>query len=332
MTFLAIDVGYDDVLYAYRKLYGGLVRSTDRGASFETSEQYIDTDTYGLVKRLFATGTGWVAFTADTTDGSEFGTIWWCPAFGDPWQHVLTTDAAGAYFQRLSCTSYYDPEADLDIVCGGEYGRRDDASKNLWLSLDGGQTFSSVRMTPLNTSDGTNSHWHTARYDPHSGLLWASAGDGANMAIDMSEDLGVSWRRNSESWQPTGIAPLPRRVAFGRDSGDAGAFHYNRDAFHSPPAVDAFTLDPVVPAFEQYGINGPVSGEVAYMSYKRQGGDTHPHMIWATGDGGVTWHNVWESDTEQPPRSLTGPDSEDWIYGITANSDLLRSAAVQWTA
>ena len=183
-----------------------------------------------------------------------------------------------------------------NYVLAGQY-TEGVAPKHLYLSKDGGDTFEIIKTTQgLGT---TNSHWHAAEFDPYSGAIWASEGDGPNSSVWVTYDLGETWELVSEEIQPTLIIPLPDRVLFGRDGGSSPGFdcwERKEQRFEHPAIYPIQTnmefrtdLSPYdyVPTNEQVVV---VDRNIAYVGYHKTDGNIN--YIFATGDGGASWHLV----------------------------------------
>lgn len=323
-----MTVGHDDVLYAIRD--GFLVRATDGlGVTWEAGVAEPATATYGFAESLHRTGTGWLLATSIKTSGSEQGSLFFTSGFNTAWTHVLTTTRAGAYFDELSCSSYYDAASGLDLVFAGEYGRGGTEKHILWMSTDGGQSFANKRET-VNIDTTVNSHWHVATYDDVDGIVWAAAGDGTdNAKLEWSYDLGETWSTMTLV-QPTSIFPLPGKVVFGIDAQwlDTGAFSIARADLPNPAGYTReFTITADAGPY-QYGSRGVVDGDVAYMPFNRQIG-TENDAIYATADGGRTFHKVY--DVDAAIYNLVGPHN-GYLFGTDATRQLVRAPLLEWRA
>lgn len=193
------------------------------------------------------------------------------------------------------------------IVLAGEYNQADRSSKRLYLSRDGGLTFSVVRQT-VDGAGSVNNHWHATAYDPWGGALWASAGDDTKppRELSFSLDWGVTWSSLTapadRHLQPTAIMPFPARMVFGRDSGGfaPGLDWWERPVSGGQPeggqalAPGLMTFAPDLSAFQVYPdastwCIGRNSDE-CYTLFPPRG--TGRGAIYATGDGGRSWHRV----------------------------------------
>lgn len=318
-----ITVGPDGLLYGIDS--GALFVSTDGGVTkAQTGASSPDPGTYGGPSNLFVTDAGFVLTTRTVTAPDETGSVFFADSLAGPWELVFTTTTVGAWFDQISCSAYNG--GGLDLVLLGEYGRRA-APKTLWLSTDGGVSYSAVLET-VTLSEDANNHIHCARYDPHRERIWCGIGDGDNATLVWSDDLGDTWETHPERLQPTAILPLAGRTVFGIDEQ-----WMTTGAYEIVPGVPftqrVFELDQNAGPY-QYGIGGVAidGGRVGYMSFPRQLG-SNPHKVMATGDGGDTWHEVY-SNQDESITYLCGPDQNGWLYGLGANRRLLRTRPLAW--
>ena len=209
--------------------------------------------------------------------------------------------------KRFSIAHSFYESGGQRIVLAGEYNQADLSSKRLYLSRDGGMTFSVVRQT-VDGAGPVNNHWHATAYDPWGGALWASAGDDTKppRELSFSLDWGVTWSSLTapadRHLQPTAIIPFPARMVFGRDSGGfaPGLDWWERPVSGGQPeggqalAPGLMTFAPDLSAAQVYPdastwCIGRNSDE-CYILFPPRG--TGRGAIYATGDGGRSWHRV----------------------------------------
>ena len=209
--------------------------------------------------------------------------------------------------KRFSIAHSFYESGGQRIVLAGEYNQADLSSKRLYLSRDGGLTFSVVRQT-VDGAGPVNNHWHATAYDPWGGALWASAGDDTKppRELSFSLDWGVTWSSLTapadRHLQPTAIMPFPARMVFGRDSGGfaPGLDWWERPVSGGQPeggqalAPGLMTFAPDLSAAQVYPdastwCIGRNSDE-CYILFPPRG--TGRGAIYATGDGGRSWHRV----------------------------------------
>jgi hypothetical protein len=189
------------------------------------------------------------------------------------------------------------------IVLIGEYATSATA-KNLYLSLDGGATFSVIKVCD---TLHTNNHWHGVAYDPYSGAIWAAQGDGANSKIYFTYDFGVTWHAvdtGTKRYQPTLIQAFPDKVVFGRDSGKPGADVYYRTGNEQPTTITdietlfEFRTNLSAANFYPTVNESPMANaNEMYIQFRPYSSSNNPGYIYGTGDGGNTWHVLFTSNS-----------------------------------
>lgn len=290
----------EQILSTYAPIHG--VKSYHQGNHYVISHGYLErsddnwaTTVRGL--RMYETVAGNVIKMVVWSDGTicgltSSGNVIRMDDINSEPQITLET---GIPFNSFCGSSFYSDGLN-NYVLAGHYATGVEP-KNLYLSKDGGNTFEIIKTTRgLGT---TNSHWHTAEFDPYSGAIWASEGDGPNSAVWVTYDLGETWQLVSEEIQPTLIIPLPDRVLFGRDGGSSPGFNCwerKEQRFEHPAIYPIQTnmefrtdLSPYdyVPTNEQVVV---VDRNIAYVGYYNTDGNIN--YIFATGDGGASWHLV----------------------------------------
>jgi len=265
--------------------HGFLERTEDNWATKSRGIKVVNTEAGNIVKAVvWADGT----VCGLTTSGNVVR----MDDFNSEPQITLETETS---FTAPYGSSFYSDGLN-NYVLAGQY-TEGVAPKHLYLSKDGGDTFEIIKTTQgLGT---TNSHWHTAEFDPYSGAIWASEGDGPNSSVWVTYDLGETWELVSEEIQPTLIIPLPDRVLFGRDGGSSPGFdcwERKEQRFEHPAIYPIQTnmefrtdLSPYVyvPTNERVVV---VDRNIAYVGYHKTDGNMN--YIFATGDGGASWHLV----------------------------------------
>jgi len=196
------------------------------------------------------------------------------------------------------------------IVLLGDYQIGTNYPPKLYMSLDGGETFNVILEGKALFS---NNHWHATCYDRFSGTIWASQGDGVSATTYFSTDLGSTWTevslkegKHSSYAQPTLILPFPSRMVFGRDGGGIppGLDEWVRDGKNITPS-NVFLPEPALEFKDTYGSHTyypslpyttvfPLNPLVAYVSFPYRSDDKQEiSFIFATGDGGESWHSVY---------------------------------------
>lgn len=250
--------------------------------------------------------------------------------------HTLQGDAT----QPLAVNSQFDGIQEILTIC--QYSQDVFRDNSAYISFDGGVTIKKVK-TVEGASSGANRHYHTMHWDFHQGRLWIGEGDNdANRSIWYSDDIGESWERiESTQYQPTLIASFPNRVIFGRDNYvyRPGFWSYSRPkkeddfkeinqltdnlSFGDYPRITGITHYPERMGYAQEGLE-------AYVCFEPQVSDSEklPTYIYATGDGGESWHCVFVSVTR-----MRGAFIKDG-YLISASmkdgAELMYTPLIEW--
>ena len=308
---------FDGNLYGIYKGTGNtcLFRSTDSGETIEEGFETRFLPDAIVSMNVFKDGT-----VAIATSGGHLVHL---ESF-DAEDFTLVKDT-GAGFANFSVNAYEDNEK--KIVIAGEYSHTNFA-KNLWLSEDGGLTYSLLKVG--DTLNSGNNHWHAVAYDPYSDGIWASQGDGPNARIYFTDDYGITWQY-VEGYQPTLIYPMPDRVIFGEDSSNklAGFYVWERseDGFADVEEGVIFAntgAHNYYPVNTNWNANNP---DEYYMNFPPRGADTTNNYLYATGDGGKKWYLVL-NDT-MPLSGLTGKDKNGYLFMIRKRR-LMRTKAFIW--
>ena len=286
-------LGYDGYLYylrglRIRRLTDVLTGANDIGIPW--------TLPYPRFICVFPSG---IVYVINDTDEEEVKTVkvWKAPDIHT--EPTLVATLAGGHTESLACNSFYDGINELVMI--GGYEQTKGLDRFMYLSTDGGETFTNVKTT-IGVNADYNWHWHAAAYDPYQGRLWISEGDDpTNRAIWYSENMGVSWSRiQSNDYQPTLIMPFPNKVIFGRDHGYPGIDAYIRQKISSeimPVSVlqDNLTFRKDIAGALYYPSQPQAQeGVEAYISFGAHiAGEIN--YIYATGDGAESWHCVYSS-------------------------------------
>lgn len=240
-------------------------------------------------------------------------------------------------------TDFWSDGINNYVLVGG-YRQGSSEPQPLYLSTDGGDTFSQIWET--GSLGEVNNHWHSVRFDPYTGGIWVSQGDGANARTSVSWDMGYSWHDvqadTRGQLQPTLIHAFPNRVVFGRDAGSTlapGLDVYERDTLNRHPVdikmkpLMEFRTDRAAadfyPEVKEMCYPRP---EEAYIGFRRKAGGDPGNMsyVWATGDGGLSWYAVYAGIL---PIYLLGWDDE-YLYanlGSAPPVTVMRSPRIEWS-
>lgn len=298
------SIGSDGAIYGRHGVDGvtsanAVFRSSDGCATVEVGADFADAAPEGLTWATRTTD-GYVAITNDTAGGT--GTIWFSASFGSGYSAVQVIGAT----QLLAIgRPVVNRKTGKTLLTVGEYGSGGTARK-LWLSTDGGQTWSNVKTSDL-TDAGVNSHFHGSAFDPTRSRLWVSQGDGVNGWFGYSDDLGTTWTEHiltgeaatlhgTAYHQPVAVCVLADRLALGPDGGTGTPGVWG---LLKPTA--AVTVDYELPdtgtdqVWEHYGQNPHATTyqDEAYILFAPSGGDLDRVDLVGTGDGGRSWHRVW---------------------------------------
>ena len=195
--------------------------------------------------------------------------------------------------------------------------------------MDGGRTYSLLKEGE--TYNSGNNHWHNITYDPYSDGVWASQGDGDNSRVYYTTDWGATWQ-SVLGTHPTDIFPFEDKVVFGRDkTGERPGMDKwmrNEGSFTQVTEVFNFRNDKwsfnFYPSRSNWYSDNP---DVYYILYPPHEPTEHKSYVYGTGDGGDTWHLIYNGDLATS--SMTGIDKNGYVYGI-GSRNLYRSKAVKW--
>ncbi len=309
-----LGTAYDGNLYVVSNINGSIRKSIDGGITF----------VQGAIPNI-----GQIACLTVFSDGSVVaisrdGKFAHSEGFDKPFTIVKET---GATFATLNFSSY-DNGIDRYILAA-EYGHTS-TMKKLWLSKDGGLTYSVLKEG--DTLFTGNNHWHTAIFDPYSGGIFASQGDGSNARLYFTPDFGITWNY-IEGTQPTAIYPFPNRVIFGRDNmGERPGIHeWNRDEIFPTSLKDALTFREDRWSYDFYPSNtnwNNANPNEYYLVFPSHIGVDELSYIYATGDGGESWHKVYENLIRLG--SLSGIDKQGYVYAIDKDFKLCRAKRLIW--
>ena len=331
------------------------------------AERSMRTMSHGMVNgKLFGLDHGWFAESEDgwvtkrngkvNVNNWGIGTPVWMKAWSDESLTIITMNGKVVRMQSIddesptvtldSGTSFVEIGIDFwsdginNYVLVGGYQQGTSEPEPLYLSTDGGDTFSQIWET--GTLGKLNNHWHATRFDPYTGGIWVSQGDTANARTSVSWDMGYSWHDvqadTQGQLQPTLIHAFPNRVVFGRDWGSTlapGLDVYERDPLNRHP-VD-IKMKPLMefrtdrgaadfyPEIKRMCYPRP---DEAYIGFRWQAGDNPGKVsyVFATGDGGLSWYSVYAGISSI---HLLGWDDE-YIYanlGLT----VMRSPRIEWS-
>ncbi len=325
LNFNPRSVGVDGNLY-FTYLNKTVMRSSDPTLAVRTAGPDFTPKTPNTVLWATRTSAGYVAVTNDST--TDVANIYFCPQGAgfstnlDDWTMVQATKAVTTISIAKPVTI-----AGVTWLAVGEYvtGVFPSGVRKLWLSRDGGQTWTSIKDSIV-TDTNINSHWHCAVIRP-TGRIWASQGDGVNTWFGYTDDRGRTWvpvplptthplyDGASVYQQPTVLLDLGDTLAATPDRGlfDTGVWAIDPDtgetaAWYALPSGEV--------AHTQYGSGAAQRGKEAYITFPDQGSGSNKTYIAGTGDGGRSWHVVSTVDTTGGSLAgpIVGPDLNGRVY------------------
>lgn len=306
---------HDNYLYGVARLKLFRAKKVDDPATWEMGVNLPST-IYENILSLHVSNKGIVLISKK---GGENPKVWFLsdinatPVLRHEFIFSPTTDT----LNEFNITSHSDGVNDYIFAC--QYGMGTDHIRNMYFSKDLGTTWTLINQSIITTPGDLNSHWHLAKFDPYMGRIWAAQGDNSNSALSFSDDLGTTWKRFAGIYQPTMIHPFPDRVILGRDRGTAppGFDHISRDysssAINVSPTL-SFRSDKI--AFHNYPGHHIVGyGEVAYIRFPVRL-EMNEEYLFATGDGGKSWHCVYSTTRGTGTPYLGNPS------GVTADGKI----------
>ena len=315
-------------------------------------------DSAFVVQSVNRTKAGYVVVGRREIDGVRRGSVWFSESFDGGFTEVLLADKTFA----VHSISYYNQGSELeDIVILGEYtivsftGEQPSPHK-LYLSKDGGQNFEVVKETKvIDPRQDVNSHWHHSIYDPYTGRIFASNGDGENRDMYVSDDLGKTWKemRTPENeygltslQQPTLLIPTSKKILLGPDLNTPGALlslvrdeEYTQVHWQGSEnwklnweiTVDETHAQVFFPQ-QPYGI----SGDEIYVLFPSSAGNTDKRFyVVASGDGGNTWHKVYglRLPNGSMNEGIVGPDNNGYLCAYVntgTTTRIWRAKELEW--
>ncbi len=319
-AFSRLATSFDGNLYglAYDGNYTRMFRTTDLGKTFEFGIRTMDIGYGGPVSiNVFRDGSVAIA----TKDGY----LLHLDSF-DTSDITVVENTGGGGFEDLSVSSYEDENK--KIVLAGEYSHTSHMKK-IWISEDGGESYRVLKEG--DTLSSGNNHWHCVVYDPYSDGIWASQGDGLNARTYYTPDYGETWEEPILGHQPTLIKPFKDRVIFGEDSSSkpSGFFEWVRSD-ERPIVFRESVIFSNLGAYNYYPTNTnwySDNPDEYYMNFPPRGAETVNNYLYATGDGGNSWHLVYNRNKRI--FDLTSIGSE-FLFAIGEGSRLMKAKKFRW--
>jgi hypothetical protein len=346
-NLIAMSLGSDDGVYGSNALGLALRRNLTGFTGADEAGPTLAAAAGQDIHFATRTAEGYVAVTGNIT--SDVGEIWFSTSWATGWTKVK--DIRNAENFTIS-RPMVDPIGGGTVIVVGEYASGGTQARELWLTRNGGQTWTGIN--PMAAVDSaSNNHWHAAQCKVVGGAfrIYAAHGDKANAWFGYTDNYGATWvnlpakglKSAHEHAQPTVLVPLRHGVA---NCGDAGGRGMDTGVLMTAPDSGvtwrAHNGAAGIPDFHQWG-RGPWAGDgdlTAYVTFPQATGfyTSGYHYIAATGDGGRSWHTVW---TQEAPSAtdrdynngIVGPDSQGRIFMSTKEAtvrQVLVSTGVTW--
>lgn len=326
-TPVPMSIGADGYLYAIKGGIDGAVicRTNDGFQTVEDGQDMTSLNANAKVRGVTKTQAGYVVVCEV---GGGAGEIYFSEAFDSGFVKVLdmTTKARGmGVFWHNT-----DPAKQICMVC--EYSGTLEKQHKLYVSTDGGASWTTSYTTTV-TDPLVVAHTHTAIYDPTSGKMFLSVGDGNNRLFLVSDDLGQTWGEftdyqinTKDAWrfsadyklyQPTVIIPTGRGLTLMPDTVFTPSV-YTLDRNTTPWTLSWNTTTYWGASTAQFFATAPFaqSGDEAYFIYPNNADPTQ-HFVVGSGDGGNTWHTLAEvrlTAAGSMNYGIVGPDAGGYLY------------------
>lgn len=275
-------------------------------------------------------------FVAVTSNGSSRAALWFSPLFTGGWtkRQDLT---AGNPAARISIgRPEWDAATAKTIWAVGEYSQQVGVNHHLWITRDGGLTWTDA-FNRAAVSGAQNNHMHAWAFDPAMRRMWLSHGDGSNSYFAYSDDLGATWFPIVANGMPVAtVSPVtlyhqpPVLIAAERflitcpDAGDTG---FNLSGVW---AVEKSPIGVVAEALRVANVQGhtqyapspyamSADRKRIYMLFPQSPtvGVSNQTFIAASGDGGRSWQLVYTAASvlgDDFATGLVGPDPQGRLY------------------
>lgn len=327
-----MDVGYDGRVYG--SVQNSIVRSDDGFETIENGYDFsplISSGESWQIRKATNTYSGYVVVACITTDGETTTRVYFSNEFDTGFAEVYEIPKIVTYMS----TSFYNGGPLEQIGLIGEYAPLG-VAQGLHLSRDGGQSWEKIKDTIVN-DPAMNAHWHSAAYDPYTGRIFASSGDGDNRAFWVTDDYGETWEEMTipenklgitHLMQPTVIIPVRDKIVLTPDTTltpcvfslvrDLGIhtvgeekWRFNFDlGFYDKALVSSFFgISPYAVSHQRDEI---------YLVYQQQSPRQHMFVL-GSGDSGASWHVVYANNMAGKTgvfwgEGLVGLDKNGYMY------------------
>lgn len=293
---------------------------------------------------------GYIAVTTNGTNTLAGGAeIWRSQSWATGWAKVRNIGTVAPLSIGEPRT---DPATGGTVWVIGEYSQTVGANHHVWISRNGGATWTDGGAVAAINS-GQNNHIHGVCFDPTTRRVYVSRGDAQNAWYGYSADFGLTWVavpgrgilavNGSPYHQPVLNFPMPAGIVNNADAsaGYAGAWMTDRTNHVTTQSLrldstlaggaNQFAAHPVARgAMEAFAV-APMTGARTSMKW----------YVMGTGDGGRTWHKVYEgaqAANEHFDYGIVGPDPQGRMYvhkrtgttGTTTGASLLMAEPLTW--
>lgn len=338
-----MSIGSDGYIYGGRLDGSNMpIRSNDGFLTVDgTARSFSSQGDSKVLRTVYKVAEGWVAVTsANASDDTS--TVWFTKKWADtPWTRVLDI----GHTLPISIgrpTPKADGSGTVWLI--GEYGNRD--SRKLWLSEDGGQTWRSIYThTRRPNGAGNNTHIHHASYDPYTGRIWLSCGDGVNNWFGYSDNLGGSWTDVPAAGagpedagtiynHPTVLTPTSSRMVSTPDGsyGGNGVWTIDKETGRVTIAHEVAKTEPY-----RAWSRAPWAqrGDEIYIMFPpdEAAGEVEEIIVAGTGDGGRSWHTLTRmpinKSVDQFFTGMVGPDDQGRLWMLAKRSGVQKLYVAQ---
>lgn len=339
-----MSIGYDGAVYGATGGTRNIIwRSDDSLATNERGHTFAE----GSIVSVTRSKEGYIVILNNST--TNVGEVYFSEDFSSGFTKVLTMT------KRTNKLAVHYYHGEITRLCAaGEYtGDRRGEAHNLYLSLDGGRTWNKTLETPVDDAVTANTHWHAISYDPYTGKLYASNGDGANRRFWESDDLGNNWTTVDvpandygmpDLRQPTLMVSMNKKIILTPDTelppvvysllkdenfknikSSRFKLKWEHSVYDGESTAQFFAVQP-------YALNG----DELYLVFPSNS-SKNQHFIVATGDGGETFHTVFgirldEYTSKNMNEGIVGPDKNGYLfwYVVADTAYVAKAKKLEW--
>lgn len=311
----------DGVLYGY--FSDVIYKSTDDGDSWALVADVGSTG--GEVKRILPCRGGEVLVLRDT---ALIKSVDW-PSPSD-WETKISL-AEGQFIEWS-----LDGNGTKFILA--DYGVPYTTSNYMWISLDGGNSWTQYEKNTLHPGNDAGAHFHGVAYDHIDDRFWHCMGDNTYRGHYYSDDDGATWSEVTLGRgmlgtvaQAATISTTPHGMVLGSDSGiNGGMYRILRRDTPSDMRVEMMWRWPneltSVRGFPFKSIYDPVSG-ITFMCWRSDVTGNPPFITWSNGiTGGILyeWEGSWSAnDGIRNIVVLPSGTVKAWISLASADEEVL---------